>query len=129
MTDEVLVAALRELTAEMRALRAQLAERGRPRCGTTISRFDRERCAIVLPGISAAIGDETFTVRALLARAFGDDLMLLASIAQAVGDDDAAGRRLGKLLAKVEGLEVDGYRVERVDDNNGEGCYWKVVRL
>jgi hypothetical protein len=99
MNDELTVL-LREIRDELRGLRA-LVERGRVEQPAAPATGDLLR-AIVL-----ACGDRLFTSRELLEHAD-----VAPALRAALGSVSA--RRLGKLLARIEGRVIDGLCVHRI---------------
>jgi hypothetical protein len=134
MPDEVLqvqhvehiLAALAELREDVRAIRAALDARER----IPLSRVHLRIALPLVEEISAAVGDLAWSARELFDQAMTDKA-LRAAIAAAVGALDAgATRRLGRLLARCEGVTLNGCRVERVDDERPADCAtWRVVRI
>src|SRR5262245_13164504 len=95
---EWLVAILEEL----RALRDH-PERRRKR----LSPRDRAALAVILPLIAVAIGDRAFTVHELMEHGTLPTRTTLRMAIERVGD----ARKLGRLLRRGEGVDIDGYRL------------------
>ncbi|MEJ7669576.1 MAG: hypothetical protein WKH97_12740 [Casimicrobiaceae bacterium] len=125
--DRLAVALLTEIRDELRAIHA-LAAMGRPNFGGT----DAEppiTLADLLHAIAATTRGLKFTVNELLehAEVVADraaDQRLHDAIIAACGGLN--GRRLGKMLARLEGRELDGLRVVRVGVGR-DGIAWRVV--
>jgi hypothetical protein len=103
-----------ELLAEVRQLRGDLARlQGR----STLSRADRRILSKLLPALAGALGSELFLSCELLEHA-------------AVGlvCKGMSARQLGRLLRRSTGVPVDGYLVERVDEEAG-AVVWRVVAV
>ena len=81
---------------------------------------DRRVLATLLPSISRSIGDAVFTSVDLQAHAATDD-----HLRDALGG--ISPRRLGKLLARCAGLDLDCVCVQRVGSVR-EGALWRVTR-
>jgi hypothetical protein len=111
MTDEL----LREIRDELRLLRSDLAGR-RPQVDQLTSAL--VRC------ITDAAGTRPFSAWELVEHS---RLPLRAGLRAAMAAAGAAEncRRVGKLLKRVEGLEVDGRCVVRVGADR-EGAIWQV---
>lgn len=103
--------ALLELRRRVAALERQVAALEiRPR---RLDRQDHEAAAALLPVIARAIGGAMFTVAELCALAATDEA-LRAAIRLATGPiDRATGKRLGKMLRRLDGADVAGLAVAR----------------
>jgi len=78
----------------------------------------------LLIAIAAAAGSLPFTSRQVFAHA-----RTVPALAAAVQDADIGSvRELGKLLRRVEGVCIDGLRLERDDVVRG-GILWRIVRV
>jgi hypothetical protein len=125
MNDEALLAVLaemREIRDEIRALRFAV-ERGRPR-----QRIEPDDAALagLLRAISAAVGDNYFNSSQLAAHAaLPDAAALHAALMEVIGAVDS--RKIGKLLARIEGREIGGLEVHRLSSKDRNGVIWKVV--
>ena len=119
---------LRQLVQEVRQLQRRVADlEVRPR--RRLAGQDHEAATVLLPVIAAAIGAQSFVVAELLALAAtaapGADALRLA-IAGAAGPLDAGtGRRLGKLLRRLDGADVGGLTVARIGRESA-GAIWCV---
>jgi hypothetical protein len=71
--------------------------------------------AAVVKAIADRIGERPFTVAELV-----EDEALAEAL------DDLTARRLGKLLRKAAGAELDGFRVERIGEECG-AAIWQIV--
>ena len=118
---------LRQLVQEVRQLQRRVADlEVRPR---HLAGQDHEAATVLLPVIAAAIGAQSFVVAELLTLAAtaapGADALRLA-IAGAAGPLDAGtGRRLGKLLRRLDGADVAGLTVAR-HGAEASGAVWSV---
>jgi hypothetical protein len=102
---------LRDILTEIRALRADLAGRSpRPDAGA----------AKLVLCISRAVGARVFSVTELLEHAQVTPELRTALIA-AVGAEN--GRKVGKLLRRIEGMAFDGCRIMRAGSDR-EGILW-----
>jgi len=102
VSDAVLAAILQvrdELRDEIRRLRSDLAAQRSGR----LSADDRELLARLLPAIGGARGSEPFCTRDL-----ADEHPELAPIIGGLSN-----KALGRLLARAQGSQVDGYLVQR----------------
>ena len=118
--ETVTITLLRQLVAEVRGLRADLARQHVGEQGG-----DDVRTANLLSGIADAIGDRLFTSAELLEHA-----KVIAGPLPAVLDalNVATPRRLGKCLGRIEGRECAGLAVQRVG-TDVDGIIWKVVSM
>jgi len=114
---EALLEVLRELVAEVKGLRQDLAQRRAPT--PTLSRTDRERLSRLLPAIAGVYGSDSFACRDLV-----DDEAAPALRLVTAGLD---ARSLGSLLARAIVHVVDGYVVERAGDELHVNL-WRVLR-
>jgi hypothetical protein len=126
---ERILASLEALHLEVRELRAMLAERERVQ-GVGPSRLHMRRGSDLAMEIAAAIGADEFDSKELLECARFDDGQLRAALTTIVGPIDAGvTKRVGHLLAKVEGVNLPcGLRVERCGKGN-DCARWRVVRV
>ena len=119
---DAIAAALRELTLEVRALSARIdalcAERER-------RPPDEPAVRPLLHAIALATGGRKFTVAELFEHAEVVE-PLRDAIVDVVGEIN--GRRLGKLLRRLDGRELDGLRVARIGADR-EGISWCVAGL
>jgi len=104
---------LRELVAEVRGLRADLAQR-RP---AVVTRTDRVRLAQLLPAIAATLGSEIFTVHELFASSAPALPLVLEGLTPG---------QVGKLLRRAIGVPVEQLVVERMGDEDRR-VLWRVV--
>ncbi|MBA3776979.1 MAG: hypothetical protein H0X11_11155 [Betaproteobacteria bacterium] len=123
MSDQLAVALLTQIRDELRAIHTTLAAR-RPAASV-----DDDSAADLLRAIAATTRGLTFTVSELLEHAEivadrAADQRLHDAIVAACGAVN--GRRLGKLLGRLEGRELDGLRVVRVGVGR-DGIAWRVV--
>jgi hypothetical protein len=111
---------LRQLVAEVRGLRADLARQHTGDLGG-----DDAQTANLLSAIGEAVGDRLFTSCELLEHA-----KVIAGPLCAVLDalNVATPRRLGKCLSRIEGRECAGLAVQRVG-TDADGIIWKVVSM
>ena len=82
---------------------------------------DREDERLPLAVIEA-VRDRPFTSAQLLAHAEADENLGAAITAC----DVTNARELGKLLRRLEGLDLHGVRLERVDERHRDGIVWRV---
>jgi hypothetical protein len=115
---------LSELIAEIRGLRADLAASA-PRAREPIAAYDADVVEL-LRAISSASEGRKFTVSGLLETISdrAEDRRLRDSIVAALGTVD--GRRLGQLLRRVEGADIDSLSVARVGEGR-DGIAWRVA--
>ncbi|MBA3505913.1 MAG: hypothetical protein H0T80_09075 [Betaproteobacteria bacterium] len=123
MSDQLAVALLTQIRDELRAIHTTLAAR-RPAASV-----NDDSAADLLRAIAATTRGLTFTVSELLEHAEivadrAADQRLHDAIVAACGAVN--GRRLGKLLGRLEGRELDGLRVVRVGVGR-DGIAWRVV--
>lgn len=104
---------LRELVAEVRGLRADLAQR-RP---AVVTRTDRVRLAQLLPAIAATLGSQLFTTHEL----FASPAPALALVLEGLTPG-----QVGKLLRRAIGRPIEQLVVERVGDESRRAL-WRVV--
>jgi hypothetical protein len=116
---------LAQALAEIRELRQFVEHRERvPRA----PRLHVRVAGPLLREISAGVGSAAWTGAALIAES-AHDRPLQAAIVTATGPIDVGTtRRLGRLLAQVEGVRINGLVVERVDVNGRDGATWRVLR-
>lgn len=112
-----------EILAELQELRAAVAARpGRkPTCSA-------EDLALV-QAIHLAVGSRAFVaseiIDYMLAPRMKGAAEICAALRAAIAEPDS--RRLGKLLKRLDGLDLDGFRVVRVGEDR-EGAVWSVER-
>ena len=115
MGEERILAALGELRAEVAALRRVVE-----------GRSDRPEIGALLSKIHDAVGERGFTGAELIDYAeVSNATALLHAIVAACGTNP---RRLGRLFRRIEGKEIAGLVVRRVDDSRA-GIVWKVARV
>jgi hypothetical protein len=103
---------LAEILEELRGISAKL-DRGL----APIARADRELLAVLLPAISEALGTQRWTGAELFDHAQRNEAELLVALDAALGLDESAVRRLGKLFSRAHGVTLDGLlRIERHDE-------------
>ena len=111
MSDAALAAILIEVREELRALRRDLAARsGR------LSPDDRELLGRLLPAIGGARGSEPFAARDL-----AEEHPELAPIIGGLSN-----KALGRLLARAQGSEINGYLAQHVGVEINVGL-WRIV--
>jgi hypothetical protein len=108
---------LRELVEQIKGLRADLARSGSQRGTHSLSREDRVLLARLLPAIAGARGSEEFTSRDLAADSSPALRLVLRRLSV---------KQIGRLLARAEGMAIDGWLVQRcgVEINV---ALWRVV--
>jgi hypothetical protein len=121
-----IAAKLDAMSAELRAVRELVERRERtpaaPRLHTRVA-------SALLPEISAAVGSEVWACIDLLDHC-RRDRRLQAAITAAIGAiDSGSTRSLGKLMAQVDGVPIDGYVVERQEANGRDAATWRVLRV
>lgn len=121
----VLFESLDDIRDDIRALRADVA-----RLLSDSGTLGDDKAALV-SALDAATQGLKFCVSELLlhAEVVADrsaDLRLRAAIVAACGSIN--GRRLGKLLSRIEGKDVDGLKVVRVGTSR-DGIIWQVAGL
>jgi hypothetical protein len=103
----------------------------RPR--VTLTDTERGVLALLLPAISAAVGDRLFTVRDLLEHATTVDPELRIALECATFKLDAgSARRIGKRLQRAQGLPMNGFSLVRHEAKDRDGVVWQIranVRL
>jgi hypothetical protein len=110
-------ALLRELIAEVRGLRVDLARHAGAPTPT-------EGLANLLEAIAFTVGDREFTAPELAQFAeIAPPEKLLTALHEAGGTNP---RKVGKLLRRLEKQECGGWRVVQIG-NDREGILWKVV--
>lgn len=111
---------LRELIAEVQGLRRDLAER---RVDGRLAAVDRRALGALLPVVATAVGARTFAVRELVDHA---GLQIPAAIALRAALDAAGGaRKVGRLLARGDGVDVAGFRATSCGEDR-DGRLWTV---
>ena len=114
MIDRDAIGLLRELVTEVRGLRADLTRNRRP---SPLTRGDRAVLATMLPAVVGVYGAETFTARDL----FEDDRPAVQLVVR-----DHSVKRLAKLLARANGLAIDGLRLHRMGLED-QVTTWRIV--
>lgn len=110
-----LEALLRELVAEVKGLRQDLAQHVRN--DHTPSRADHQRLARLLPAIAGVHGSDRFAARDL----FDDTSPALRLVTRGL-----TPRETGKLLRRSLGHVIDGYLVEKAGEELGI-VLWRVM--
>lgn len=119
MSGEAILASLQAILGELRAVHAAIAG------GRAAGRPDAAD-AELLRAIAMSVGDHVFCAADLFDRVRpgpGSD-PLQAAIVAATGDLSA--RKLGKLLRRIEGRNLDGFEVIRTGLAAREGLIWQV---
>ena len=111
-----LEAILRELVAEVRGLRADLARQPR---ASTLTREDRARLAAILPAAGGVFGPELFLTR---------DLFASESAALQLVLDGLTAKQLGRLFRRADGQAIDGYLIQR-DGSELNTALWRIVAV
>ena len=117
---------LRQLVQEVRQLQRRVADlEVRPR--RHLAGQDREAAAILLPIVAEVIGAASFTVSDLMLYATRPEgAAVRAAILQTAGPADrGTGRRVGKLLRRLDGADVAGLTVAR-HGAEASGAVWSV---
>lgn len=115
MSQETL---LREILAELKGLREDLAASRLPGVQTSLTRADRALLARLLPAAGGAIGSVPFLVREL----FEDDSAALHLVLRGLN-----AKGIGRLLRRAAGQAIDGYLVEEVGAELNT-TLWRVVQ-
>jgi hypothetical protein len=111
-------ALLRELLAEVRAMRQAVEQRGLP---SSLSRADRQLLARLLPAVIGAIGSAEFVASELLEHEARGLQIVCAGM---------TARKLGKLLARAKGTPIDGDLVQQAEGPLEVGAIlWRVVQV
>ncbi len=124
---------LPETLALLQRISDQLAELPRAialaqHAGSSLSRADREQLATLLPVIATALRGYVFATRDLFTEASRNDALGTVLIA-CLGELDAnAAKRLGKLLARADGVCIGDLRVDSVRKAR-DGVVWVVRRV
>jgi hypothetical protein len=114
---------LRDLRAELvrqtdmlAAIRQALEQQRRP---SSLSRRDRELLVAMLPAVAGALGSDPFASRDLAADSSPGLRLVLR---------DLSVKQIGRLLARAEGIPIEGWLVERcgVEINV---ALWRVVAV
>jgi len=111
------VALLRDLVAEVRALRSDQARSSRR--SSSLTREDRVLLARLLPAIGGTFGSELFVAREL----FEHDSAALHVVLRGLN-----ARRVGRLLRRGEGHPIDGYLIQR-DGHELHATLWRIVKV
>lgn len=93
--------------------------------GASLTRQDRDSLSILLPAISAALGDAVFATRDLMNEASNDPELQRAIDRTVPG---CTPQKLGKLLARSEGFSENSHRVESAGKAR-EGVLWRVMHV
>lgn len=93
--------------------------------GTSLTRDDRERLAILLPAIAEAVGNAVFATRDLMDEASADS-KLQGAINRVF--PNCSPQKLGKLLARSDGFAEDNLRVESAGKAR-EGVLWRITQV
>jgi hypothetical protein len=120
-SDPLVVALLEKILEGQAAILAEL------RAGRATSRESAEGAADLLRAIESACGALPFTAADLIEHAaLPERAELAAAIVGCIGT--ASARKLGKLLFKVEGVDLDGLAVHRIRQGR-DGIEWRVASL
>ena len=111
--DDAVLELLHELVAEVRGLRADLAQRP----SSSLTRADRARLAQLLPVIADVLGSAIFTVHELFASSAPALPLVLEGLTPG---------QVGKLLRRAVGVPIDELVVERVGDESRRAL-WRVA--
>lgn len=117
---EAIVNLLRTLVADVAALRAATAGR----LAGTLSGADRRILEKLLPAISDALGNASWSASGLFEHAELLDIQLGAELRQILGAEPSR-KAIGKLLARGAGLAIAGLEIERVARTRA-GVLWRV---
>jgi hypothetical protein len=118
--DDTMLALLREISQKLDALPGAIAAANRKQ-GSALRREDRETLGQLLPAISREIGDMKFTIHDALI-----DSALAPAIEAVTGPlCGKTCRALGRLFARSDGFELDGYRISRAGEVR-DGALWQV---
>jgi len=114
----VIEALLRELVAEVRGLRADLA--ARRSAPAALNRADRARLARMLPAIAGVYGSDRFAARDLVDADAPPALRLVTR--------GLTAQPLGSLFSRGAGVVIDGFVLERAG-NELHATLWQVFRV
>lgn len=115
---------LERVLAELAAIRSNFEQERLP-----LSRLHLRTAIPLLAEINAAIGDVAWTASELISHAHADTQLRAAIVAGIGKIDGGATRRIGRLLARCEGIALPGFRVERVDEAGADCATWRVLRI
>lgn len=113
--------------AELREIIEHLARRN-------LEKEDRRAAIALFPLAAGLVQSRDFTARSLLAVAFdartpeGQAIRELAKDISGDGDPDENARALGRMLKRVSGVTLGGYRLEPRGEAS-EGLRWRLVRV
>ena len=107
---------LRDIRDELRALRADLAGRQR-----RLAPADRDALERLLPIIASTVAGRVFGVAELAAHARLPSATALREALASIG----GSRKVGRLLARAAGADVNGLRVVRVGEDSA-GALWSI---
>jgi len=110
-----LARAVRELTLEVRAWRAEQRDRAELTPRPALSRADQALVQILLPAIAGAVGSDWFVVHEVIA---------LAAVQLVLQGRNA--HQVGRLLRRASGRPVAGLLVER-GGTESQRTQWRVV--
>jgi len=117
---------LRHILQRLTSIDERLSRLERKRKGPT--RTERDQLAVMVRAIGeAACGAGPFTVRELLE----DELLkddLHAVLEDQFGPIEFAAIRIGKKIGSVDGVELNGFRIDRSGDSHGVAL-WVVSRV
>lgn len=124
--DPDVLAVLREILAELRGLRSDLAAIEQRRTSRPLSHADANALATLLPTINAALPNVTFSTRLLrdYATLNGPPFIALREALTSVG----GSRTVGRLLRRGVAGDVPGFQIEAVGKNS-EGRLWSLSEV
>lgn len=126
MNDDLL-AGIRALLAEQQRTNDLLAQLLALSRRPSMSPRDADAAAAVLPEIARVFGADAFEAGDVVDEA-GRTAAMRSALLQAVGAESRQrARRLGILLARIQGLDVGGLRVHRAYQGRS-GAVWRIVR-
>lgn len=96
----------------------------------TLKRAEREALAVLLPALVAAAGDRlVFTAAEALEHVATTKPEAIQALEASLGKSSAGlARRLGRLLARAEGVVIEGLTVQRIGATR-TGMLWQVKRV
>lgn len=121
---------LARIAALLETLPARLAAVMHKGGANTLKRDEREALAILLPALVAAAGDRlVFTAAEALGHVATTKPEAIQALEASLGTSDAGlARRLGRLLARAEGVVIEDLNVQRIGATR-TGMLWQVKRV